>query len=195
MIIETSKDWEQLIRETHSAGKTIGYAMESNRLYQDRITFENRVEQLKKKVDVVCYIFNPRYQEMVQIDEELGLKLFGDKPRDDIDKVIRARKHLVDHIFITPDDLPYRQEVKEWIYRNGPLLNVNDYLDAYSYIRGCYATEDYLNTVWKEKVDYIVACPWRMKYNVFCLEAVNRFGVKIEMPGDINIEEIIRGDR
>jgi len=186
-VLYTFKDYEDLIKEIHEEHLTVGYVMESNRLYVDEITFEHRVDILENKVDIMIGVFNPQYQEMVQIDKELGLKLYGDKPRTSVEEYIEKRKDLVHFIFITPNDLPYRSEVKEWIYRNGPLYEHNDKLNAYDYIRGCYATEDYLNTLWNVQVDYIVSCPWRMKYNVFCTNMVKTFGVDICYPWDIRV--------
>jgi hypothetical protein len=182
IVVDTWEGWESLINEVHIKSQTLGYAMESNRLYVDNITFEDRVKMLKEKVDITVAIFNPQYQEMVGIDSQLSSKLFGNKPRTPVDEYIDVRKDSVNYVFITPNDLPYRQEVKEWIYINGPLMDINEKLDAYSYIRGCYATEVYLNTVWRESVDYIVSCPWRLKYNIFCTTLVGFWGVNIDYP-------------
>lgn len=192
-IITNYYDWESFIRKIHSEEKTIGYAMESNRLYIDNITFEDRVNQLKNKVDITVAVFNPDYQKMIDIDPQLSTRLFGDKPKTPVDEYIKKRKKLADYIFITPNFIPQRYKIKHWIDTNAPLLDINEYLDAYSYIRGCYATQDYLGTLWNERVDYIVACPWKMKYNIFCVHMVRKFGVDIDFPGNINEQEILLG--
>jgi len=179
MIVMDYPLYEQFIYEQHAMGKTVGLIGESNRLYPDEV-HDKRIEQLKSKVDITIYSFNPMYENWVGVNPELAIKLYGKKHKDSVIHVIEKRSHTADFTFITPDYIPDKDNVTKWIYENAPLIDELHQIDTYSYIRGIYATTAYLSYIWKTKVDYIVSCPWELPYNIICHRLVNKFGVPFD---------------
>jgi hypothetical protein len=184
IILSSFDEWESVIKKTHDEGKTFGLLSENNRLFRYHISYEDRVKQLNKNVDVTALVFLLDYQTWVDMDPNFVSSIYGKRYFDGIDTVIKERNGTVDYLFIPKEPvMQYVKEAKEIVYSIAPLCPYIEYIDAVQYIKGCYSSIGYVSVSYKEKVDYNVLCPWQLGYNLVCHHVLNSYGIKSEFPG------------
>jgi len=141
IILSSFDEWESVIKKTHDEGKTFGLLSENNRLFRYHISYEDRVKQLNKNVDVTALVFLLDYQTWVDMDPNFVSSIYGKRYFDGIDTVIKERNGTVDYLFIPKEPvMQYVKEAKEIVYSIAPLCPYIEYIDAVQYIKGCYSS-------------------------------------------------------
>jgi hypothetical protein len=167
--------YEEFIKNNHP----VGVMIESNRPGDE---FQKRLDQLLTKVDNTVLVYNPNYEEMLNIKAEVATNLFGNKPKMSVQDFTTLRNDTVDLLFIQ-NSLPYMDLVRDWYHSEVSKITIEK-MDALSFVRGEYGIIVYLHLFVKEKPDYVVGCHNIMRYNLLCDEIVKKYGIDFELPFD-----------
>lgn len=140
-------------------------------------TFEDRVDTAYKLgADHVTYLYLPVYYEMVGVSESMRQVLYGNVERWPVDKTLELRSSnpKVHECLVQTEKEASYHEWKEWCILNFHRTGITD-VDTLMYHRALIASALFLGH--KERYDFVVLCPFRLKYNAYVYQLLNLAGL------------------
>jgi len=189
-ILYSFDEVQEVFREEHKKGKTIGTVFESDRMYRYKITYFDRLNILETMCDVTMFIFLEDYRKWVQMPEDFIKHGYTVMDQDDLATVLKNRIGTVDYIFVQQEQPKNRDEIVTMAYELATTCPYIDQMNNTQFIKGVYAVSADLALCFPDKFDVNVCCPWKLPYNIIVKHVLNRFGVKAVFPG-FTEEEII----